>query len=119
MSSSTQWFAVRKPLAGNRAMVLTVFSFLFPLLLWSLVSYVPFLWHPKIEITEPASISWFQPGMLVDRDVFAEQQALSIENALPVPEGDRANPVYLPAPHEVAVAFYSAFTTETKRRSEK
>jgi len=31
----------------------------------------------------------------------------------------RANPVYLPAPHEVAVAFYTSFTTEPQRRSEQ
>ena len=30
-----------------------------------------------------------------------------------------ANPIYLPAPHQVAQAFYTAFTTEPKRRSEQ
>ena len=33
--------------------------------------------------------------------------------------GISAIPLYLPAPHEVATAFYTAFTTEPKRRNEK
>jgi len=33
--------------------------------------------------------------------------------------GVKVNPVYLPAPHEVAKAFYTSFSTEPKRRSEK
>jgi NitT/TauT family transport system permease protein len=33
--------------------------------------------------------------------------------------GKPANPIYLPAPHEVARAFYTAFTDEPQRRSEK
>jgi NitT/TauT family transport system permease protein len=36
-----------------------------------------------------------------------------------MPEGRPANPIYLPAPHEVVTAFYTAFTTEPKRRNEK
>ncbi len=119
MAGSTQWFAVRKALPQNRAMLLTVTSFLLPVLLWSLFSYVPFIWHPKVEITEPGGVSWFKAGMLVDRQVFSEQALEASQNGVSLPEGYRANPVYLPAPHEVAGAFYSAFTTEPKRKSEK
>lgn len=100
-------------------MNLTLLSFLLPLMLWSLVSYVPFLWHPKIEITDPGSVSWFKPGMLVERDVFSNQALLASEQQLKLPEGIRSNPIYLPAPHEVAIAFYTAFTTEPKRSSEQ
>lgn len=35
-----------------------------------------------------------------------------------MPQGIPANPVYLPAPHEVLVAFYTSFTTAPKRSSE-
>ena len=119
MAGSTQWFAVRKALPRDRAMLLTVSSFLVPLLLWCLISYVPFIWHPKIEITDPGGVSWFKSGMLVDRQVFAEQLVESEQTGVLLPEGDRANPVYLPAPHEVASAFYTAFTAEPKRKSEK
>jgi len=94
-------------------------SFLLPLLVWSLVSYVPFIWHPKVEITDAGSVNWFKPGMLVEGDVFSEQEALAREKHLDPPRGRKANPIYLPAPHEVAKAFFTAFTAEPKRSSEK
>lgn len=119
MTGSTQWFAVRKALPKDRVVALSVLSFLLPVMLWCLVSYVPFIWHPKIEITEPGGVSWFKTGMLIDRQVFAEQSIEVMQAGGLKPEGDRANPVYLPAPHEVAVAFYTAFTTEPKRKSEQ
>jgi NitT/TauT family transport system permease protein len=119
MSQSTAWFAVRQSLPGSQVRILTVLSFLLPLMVWAAVSYVPFLWHPKVEIVEPGAVTWFKPGMLVDRDVFAEQQQLAKEQSLAVPEGFRANPIYLPAPHEVATAFYTAFTTAPTRSSEQ
>ncbi|MGI9275032.1 MAG: ABC transporter permease [Endozoicomonas sp.] len=119
MSSSIQWFAVRQSLSKKTTAMLTAASFLLPLLIWCLISYVPFIWHPKVEITEPGAVSWFQEGMLVDREVYDQQLTTASEQQLALPEGNRANPVYLPAPHEVATAFYTAFTTEPKRRSEK
>jgi NitT/TauT family transport system permease protein len=36
-----------------------------------------------------------------------------------LPEGRPVNPIYLPAPHEVATAFYTAFTEEPKMRSQQ
>ncbi len=119
MSNSTQWFAVRQSLTARQTTLLTILSFLLPLLLWAMVSYVPFLWHPKVEITDAGGIEWFKPGMLVEGDVFAEQELLATQQQLALPAGDRANPIYLPAPHEVATAFFTAFTTEPKRSSEK
>jgi NitT/TauT family transport system permease protein len=119
MKQKRLWFAVRKELSPIQARWLTLLSFLLPLMIWSIVSYVPFVWHPKIEVTEPASVSWFQSGMLIDRDTFSNEVEKAAAENKPVPEGFRANPVYLPAPHEVAVAFYTAFTTEPKRRSEQ
>jgi NitT/TauT family transport system permease protein len=113
-----QWFAIRKDLQHNQVVTLSFLSFAIPLLIWSLVSYVPFIWHPKMEITDPGGVSYFKEGMLVDRDVFAKESAATEEAGKPAPQGLRANPVYLPAPHEVAIAFYTAFTTEPKRRNE-
>jgi NitT/TauT family transport system permease protein len=84
-----------------------------------LVSYVPFIWHPKVEITQPGDAGYFTKGMLVDQEVFEQEvEKLTAENKA-LPQGNPANPVYLPAPHEVATAFYTAFTTEPKRRNEK
>lgn len=119
MSDSTQWFAVRQALSPKQTTTLTLLSFLMPILLWSLFSYVPYVWHPKVEVVDPGSVTWFKPGMLVDTDVFTEQELLASEQEQALPEGTPANPIYLPAPHEVAQAFYYAFTTEPKRSSEQ
>lgn len=83
------------------------------------MSYLPFLWHPKMKIVEPGDVSYFKENMLVDREVF-EKEFLKIEEEGKVlPTGKRANPIYLPAPHEVATAMVTSFTTEPQRRSEK
>ena len=119
MSQSPRWFAVRQALTKKQVTTLTLLSFFLPILLWSLVSYVPFLWHPKVEIVESGSIIWLKPGMLVDQEVFAEQQRLATEQESALPQGTGANPIYLPAPHEVAIAFYAAFATEPTRSSEQ
>lgn len=114
-----QWFAVRKELRTKPRVYVGVMSFLLPLLIWCLVSYVPWIWHPKVKITDPGAVSYLRADMLVDRDVFKrETDSLLAEGKKP-PQGTPANPIYLPAPHEVAKAFYTAFTTEPKRRTEK
>ena len=115
----TNWFSVRKELPPKSRFMVTVMSFLLPILLWSLVSYVPWLWHPKVEISDPGAITYFKQGMLVDSELFDEEILKLEATGKALPEGRPVNPVYLPAPHEVAVAFYTAFTTEPKRRSEK
>jgi NitT/TauT family transport system permease protein len=91
-------------------------SFMLPLLVWSAVSYVPALWHPQMLISDPGSVDYFQSGMRVDRATFADeaQQARAENRAVPV--GVPANPIYLPAPHEVFRAFYTAFTTKPETR---
>ncbi|MEQ3632600.1 MAG: ABC transporter permease [Thalassolituus sp.] len=82
------------------------------------MSYVPFIWHPQVEITNPGGVSYFREGMLVDREVFAVETSTCEASGCELPQGDPANPVYLPAPHEVVRAFVTAFTTEPQRRSE-
>ncbi len=44
------WFAVRKELGGRRRLLLSVCSFMLPLLLWTVVSYTPWIWHPDIKL---------------------------------------------------------------------
>jgi NitT/TauT family transport system permease protein len=114
-----QWFAVRKELRPRPRLMVSVMSFLLPLLVWCLVSYVPWIWHPKVEITDPGAVSYFQEGMQVDKELFEEESEKLEATGEALPKGYPANPIYLPAPHEVAVAFYTAFTTEPKRRTEK
>ena len=91
-------------------------SFLLPLLVWSLVSYLPFIWHPKVQVEAPGGVDYFQPGMLVDREEFAQQSADMRQQGLALPTGMPANPIYLPAPHQVAKALYTAFTTEPEQK---
>ncbi len=117
--SSVPWFAPRVALSLKRTRVLTIASFLLPLLIWSAVSYLPFLWHPKVKIVEPGDVSYFKVDMLVDREVFDKETGKMEETGKLLPDGEPANPIYLPAPHEVAKAFVTSFTTEPRRRSEK
>ncbi len=80
------WIEVGRELTGSRPTILTALSFLLPLLLWSVVSYVPFIWHPDIELSLPVtradSTSVYVPGDHVGRDFFGEfQEAIRTENA--------------------------------------
>ena len=112
------WFAVRKELSSRRHTFLAVMSFVLPLLVWSLVSYVPFIWHPQVEVIEPGEVDYFRAGMLVDRSIFEQELETLRAEGRELPTGTRTNPVYLPAPHEVATALYTAFSTEPQRRNE-
>lgn len=116
--SEVTWFAVRKELPEKQRRLLSAASFLLPLLLWCSVSYLPFLWHPQVKITEPGDVSYFQPDAQVERDVFELEYQKQLDAGGVLPQGDPANPIYLPAPHEVVTAFYKAFATPPARRSE-
>lgn len=116
--SRTPWLAVQKPLLPGRAAVLSACSFLVPLALWCLVSYVSFIWHPLVEITDAGGSIYLEKGQLIDLSTFKqENKRLTSEGSQPA-RGIRANPVYLPAPHQVIRAIYTAFTTEPRRPEE-
>jgi NitT/TauT family transport system permease protein len=89
----------------------TIGSFVLPLLLWCAVSYLPFVWHPMMRIVSAGAVDYFQPGMLVDRADFERERAEAARTHAALPVGEPANPVYLPAPHQVAAALYTGFTT--------
>jgi NitT/TauT family transport system permease protein len=105
------WLAIREPLAPGRASFLKLLSFLMPLALWCVVSYVPFVWHPLIKITSPGDSDVFVTGQRFTPAGFKQENDSLIAEHLQPGTGVRVNPVYLPAPHEVARAFYVAFTT--------
>jgi NitT/TauT family transport system permease protein len=109
--SLSSWFAVRRELSPRKRSLLGLGSFLLPLLIWSVVSYVPAVWHPMVLISQPGDVDYFQVDMLVDKQVFNQElvDAASANKTLPV--GEPANPVYLPAPHEVVKALYTSFIT--------
>lgn len=112
-------FLVNRPLSSRQRSVVAFFSFAIPLIIWCLVSYVPIFWHPLTEITEPGSVSFFREEMLVDNKVFELESTKAAEAGTALPKGIPSNPLYLPAPHEVATAFVTAFTSEPQRRSEE
>jgi NitT/TauT family transport system permease protein len=91
-------------------------SFLLPLLLWCLVSYLPFIWHPKVKIIDAGGVDYFQSGMLVEREEFDQQAAAMRAQHQTLPQGSAANPIYLPAPHAVVKAMFSAFTTAPEQK---
>jgi NitT/TauT family transport system permease protein len=109
---------IRKEVSERLSRILFVLSFLLPLFAWSVISYVPFIWHPFVRVESPGSVSYFQPGMLVERDVFADENATAHTEGRAEATGSRANPVYLPAPHEVARAMFVAFKTPPRLPSE-
>lgn len=123
MSRLKSWAIPRTPVDKKSARLLTFASFAIPIFLWCLVSYTPFIWHPQVEITQPGGVSYFREGTIIDKDIFqleidkkiAENPQIDMST---LPQGFPVNPVYLPAPHEVVTALYTAFTTPPKRNGE-
>jgi NitT/TauT family transport system permease protein len=116
--------SVRTPLPPRASLVAGVLAFVLPLLVWSIVSYVPFVWHPLVHVRDagdvnvPGEYSYVAVDQLVELEVF-EKRNLELQRAnARLASGDRANPVFLPAPHEVARAFYTAFTTPPLRKGD-
>ncbi len=62
-------------------------------------------------VTDPGSVEYLQPGMRMNKAAFADavEEAEAAHKA--PPKGVPSNPIYLPAPHEVAMALYTSFTT--------
>jgi NitT/TauT family transport system permease protein len=71
-----------------------------------------------MEITDPGDVDYFQKDMLIDREIFQEETRIVMEAGGKLPQGVRANPIYLPAPHKVGASFYTAFKTPPLRRGE-
>jgi NitT/TauT family transport system permease protein len=109
--SVSSWFAVRRELSPRKRSILGVASFLLPLCIWCLVSYVPAIWHPLVLINQPGDVDYFQVDMLVNKATFQEELTNMKSGGKLLPEGVPANPVYLPAPHQVLQALYKSFTT--------
>jgi NitT/TauT family transport system permease protein len=116
--ANRDWLGLKAELPSRRRLVLTLLSFLVPLALWVAVSYVPGLWHPLVLITVPGDVDWFAEDMEVPRADFARELAKTQAEGTTPPEGERVNPVYLPAPHAVVRAFYTAFKTPPRLPNE-
>ncbi len=111
-------FRIRKDLDSKINWVVISLSFALPILLWCAVSYLPFIWHPMVKVTDAgASFLLEKDQVLSIEDYEIERIHLHKENK-DIPKVIPSNPVYLPAPHEVVKAFYTSFTTKPKRRGE-
>ncbi|MEM7012033.1 MAG: ABC transporter permease [Verrucomicrobiota bacterium] len=68
------WFVIRRDLSPGRQAALTAISFLAPLLIWCLVSYVPFIWHPdvKLQVGATAGSTVYTAGDHIGKDYFPE-----------------------------------------------
>ena len=112
------WLGLKRELPQRRRLLLTVLSFLTPLMIWCILSYVPWIWHPLVHITDPGNVDYFSEGLDVPRANFDDEVAKAKASGQPPPQGFRVNPVYLPAPHKVACAFYTAFKTPPRLQNE-
>ncbi len=112
------WLGLKQELPPRRRLLLVACSFLLPLVVWCAVSYLPWLWHPYIRVTNPGSVDYFSEGMDVKRATFEKELAAAQAGGGELPVGYPANPVYLPAPHKVAIAFYTAFKTPPRLPNE-
>lgn len=114
MNQTMRWWSTPR---GKR-LLLVFSSFLLPLTLWALVSYVPFIWHPDMEITDPGGVDYFQTGMLIDKATFRQEVAHMEKKHLPVPQGYPANPIYLPTPGQVGEAFVHGLVSPPPKYSQ-
>ena len=83
------WFLIRRDLPQSRQLALSCISFLLPIALWCLVSYVPWIWHPDVKIELSAEregvTTVFTAGDHVSRGFFPEfVEAVRKENAMVV-----------------------------------
>ena len=64
------WLGLKMELPRKRRLQLTLLSFIAPVVLWSAVSYVPWLWHPLVRITAQGDVDYFAEDMDVPRADF-------------------------------------------------
>jgi len=114
----SRWMAIRAPMDKRTKRWLSVLSFVLPLAVWAVLSYVPWIWHPYVRVSDPGAVASFEIDSLIDKDSFAQENATARASGLAEAKGEPANPVFLPAPHEVAQAFVVAFTTPPRRAGE-
>ena len=97
--------------------VLWCCAFLLPLAAWAALSYVPWLWHPQMLITD-AGTSAYSAGMRVNRAAFAQAVNEATAAGTAPPNGSRVNPIFLPPPHAVARAMWTGFVTPPLRKGD-
>ncbi|HLP77408.1 MAG TPA: ABC transporter permease, partial [Candidatus Paceibacterota bacterium] len=112
------WLGLKKELPPRRKALLMALSFLLPLALWCAVSYVPWLWHSLVHVTDAGSVDYFVSDLDVPRATFDQEVSKARAAGQDLPKGFLTNPVYFPAPHRVLLAFYTAFKTPPRLQNE-
>jgi NitT/TauT family transport system permease protein len=118
MSARVPWVRLFRELPHRRSFILSLLSFAIPIGLWCIISYVPFVWHPMRRISDPGGVTWFSHDQLVDAEGFVTANAEAEGRGARPATGTPANPVFLPAPHEVMRALVTGFTTKPARPDE-
>jgi NitT/TauT family transport system permease protein len=118
MHQRVPWFRLLRELPQRQRLVLSFLSFVLPIAAWCIISYVPFVWHPMRRVTDPGDVTWLTHGQLVDGDAFEVANLEAQKEGRRPAAGTRANPVFLPAPHEVGRALVTGFITEPARPDE-
>ncbi|MFW1837174.1 ABC transporter permease [Acinetobacter gyllenbergii] len=98
-------------LSKSKKLYLSLGSFLIPIMIWSCVSYLPFIWHPQVQITHAGSATYLQAGTRIDKQAYYAEAQDAVNQGKTPPTGILVNPIYLPAPHQVAKALFTSFTT--------
>ncbi|MCH7341649.1 ABC transporter permease [Acinetobacter higginsii] len=98
-------------LSKRKKLYLSLGSFLIPILIWSCVSYLPFIWHPQVQIINAGSATYLQAGTRIDKQAYYAEAQDAVNQGKTPPTGILVNPIYLPAPHQVAKALFTSFTT--------
>jgi len=110
------WLVIRQPLDPRRALSLKFCAFCIPLAVWCVVSYVPFIWHPEVKLIERGGTRSYVVGGHIPVAAFEVEQKQLHDKGLAPMVGVPINPIFLPPPHEVGRALYTAFTTEPQRK---
>ncbi len=59
---------VARELSQRNKLLFGLGSFLIPILIWCAVSYLPFIWHPQVQITDSGSVAYLQVDSRIDKD---------------------------------------------------
>ena len=86
---------IQKHVGKKWTVVLAVLSFIIPLAVWSVVSYVPFVYHPLVKVVDAGGSMFCQPGDEIERANFEEEnktllaagEKMIAESLTDIPEG--------------------------------
>ena len=104
---------LKKELPRRQRSLLTLLSFALPLALWSLVSYVPSVWHPLMRVTSAGDVEDFSTGVEVPRADFERENREALAQKLEPAQGFRVNP---PVPASRRTRSHTHLSPPSRRR---